>query len=1512
MHWEVVASLVLVTVSFVPAAGSQVPGPFEPSVTECRDASIHEACQSLEPGGSAGNEAWTRIDEVPGQGSTIAVDEATMMVGSPFPGQVEVFEASEDGWTKTSNLRRPSFLSNESQFGESIAIDGNTAVVGASGVGSDPGVALVYERGADGWQLSQALRPASAIPGDHIGGHVALDGDRIVVSDPWQGKESPDLPAAYVFENTDGAFEQTARLLPSDLDEAPALPVAIDGQRAFVLDDPDGRLEVFNTSKSDEAPLRVLELQESSRPASLDAIGDVAVVGLPGSDRVHVFDLSQETRGPTATLTPPDEAEAFGHDVALADPSMLVVGDPSIGDDAGAGYVYERGPDGWRLADELVPRDADPRDRFGFGVAAANSTTPRAFLAAPLDVNPQGTEGSVAVFGPCRPASPVSRNVHEGTMAAEDLSPQAPENPDGPSVSDRVHERNCQRVAEIEDPNRSTRVAGETACFNGAGSAACEGEVALAGTGSAQCAGGPTPIPSCAAASATGPTQGAVAASGTDDANGRFAAASGTGDANAQTVAASGDGRASGSVAVSVFGCAQGTIAVDGFCARGPQTPFGTVDVRPTGDASGSFLAVSGTGQARCEAAATAGEPTCLAFSAGNDATCQQRSGCTAVSGTGQARCEEQRIIVPSCTAVSGTGPARGPIAVSGTQDAIGVVAISGTGDARSTTIGIAASGTGNASSSNGAAISGTGEADGRLAEASGTRCEDEPAHPPIEVTEHEGENGFVRAHAPVTGQPLYRPGSGVTSGNGTAEDPYVIEKLCVSAARDVPAVRIANTQAHVVVRNNTITRNPATQVTMAPGVVVENAANVTVEQNAIRHHGNGVSLDGVEQVNVTSNQLQDLRDDGIALWAGSGNRIAGNVVTETGSSGILVADGGNRLEANVVREVPRVGGIALVGANPTTLVDNQLHGAGLVVNGETAKEFDHRVGPSNTVNGEPIRYVHGQADARISGPAGQVIVVDTDELHVNGVSVGNAKTGIRLVQTDQATVSNVLVENARRGLEAKNSNVEIRDTRVRDANVGLWLKQDRASRVTNASVSNVGDAIVIEDAARTQVRDTALLNTTRGLVIDTSVEIQADDLHIESGENSEIGAQVEDSSRVDLTNVTVEGRSLGVFRPALHVASSDHVTIADANLSRVETGIGIGDADDVSVQNASILRGDGGIVGHDANDVELRGIDVADGYGPAVDLAAVTDARLVDNELSTSREGLTVRDSANVEILENTMTGNEAAGIHVVGTEAVRVASNQVVGNDQRGIHIDEADSGGRFSTLHLEGNDVIDNGYTGIEVIGDGMRAVANTLRGNDGPGLDVQGDHANLQTNVVEDQNGTGIVLDGWMAEVEDNRVSGNDAGLRVTGDRAEIVSNTIEDNRGDGLVLDVERFGRDVDRSENATVRSNRVSGNAGNGILMDRARNAVVELNEVRSNSAGVWIHTGSGHEMHGNNIVGHAIAGLRAVNVTETLDARHNWWGCQDGPGASDCDDVYGNVAFDPWLSEPYPPAGPS
>jgi hypothetical protein len=113
----------------------------------------------------------------------------------------------------------------EDYFGGSIALDGETLVVGASNEdgsaagGEDDnsapcaGAAYVFTRSGTGWVQQARLKASDAEAGDSFGLSVAIDGDTLVVGAPY---EDSIAGAAYVFTRSGTGWSQQARLKASN------------------------------------------------------------------------------------------------------------------------------------------------------------------------------------------------------------------------------------------------------------------------------------------------------------------------------------------------------------------------------------------------------------------------------------------------------------------------------------------------------------------------------------------------------------------------------------------------------------------------------------------------------------------------------------------------------------------------------------------------------------------------------------------------------------------------------------------------------------------------------------------------------------------------------------------------------------------------------------------------------------------------------------------------------------------------------------------------------------------------------------------------------------------------------------------------------------------------------------------------------------------------------------------------------------------------------------------------
>ena len=318
-------------------------------------------------------------------------------------------------------------------FGISVAIDGDTAVVGADRANDRRGSAYIFTRDSTG-DWTQQVKIDGEETGDQFGWSVAVDGDTVVVgAHAYDGEDASNTTlvnsgAAYVITkpdtdangdgstdwtdwnslDDDGRAGLTAKLTPT-VPEAYAFfggSVALDDSTLVIgsrLYDAGGRLGagaayVFTKDSgtgvwSQAAKLTAsTSLQLAYLGYSLAVDGDTVLVGAYGDDTVrgelgsgsaYVFDKPSGgwTDGnETAKLTASDPQPSgyFGFSVAL-DGDTAVIGasqhnHPVTGAGSGAAYVFTRESGVWGEKAKLTASDAAAKDNFGVSVAVEGDT----------------------------------------------------------------------------------------------------------------------------------------------------------------------------------------------------------------------------------------------------------------------------------------------------------------------------------------------------------------------------------------------------------------------------------------------------------------------------------------------------------------------------------------------------------------------------------------------------------------------------------------------------------------------------------------------------------------------------------------------------------------------------------------------------------------------------------------------------------------------------------------------------------------------------------------------------------------------------------------------------------------------------------------------------------------------------------------------------------------------------------------------------------------------------------
>ncbi len=159
-----------------------------------------------------------------GFGSAVSLKGDTLVVGSPgkddalVSGDVFVYERSGTAWALKATLNVAGLTGSDS-FGTILDFDGETIAVGAFGQDSSKGAVYVYNKPAGGWSdkgHDALLIADDAQANDFFGGSVAVDGDTILVGANGRDDNGSKSGAAYVFVHTGSGWVQQAKLMASD------------------------------------------------------------------------------------------------------------------------------------------------------------------------------------------------------------------------------------------------------------------------------------------------------------------------------------------------------------------------------------------------------------------------------------------------------------------------------------------------------------------------------------------------------------------------------------------------------------------------------------------------------------------------------------------------------------------------------------------------------------------------------------------------------------------------------------------------------------------------------------------------------------------------------------------------------------------------------------------------------------------------------------------------------------------------------------------------------------------------------------------------------------------------------------------------------------------------------------------------------------------------------------------------------------------------------------------------
>ena len=344
-------------------------------------------------------------------GGAIAIDTDTLVVGArrlnSFTGAAYVFTRSGTSWSQQAKLTGSDATTNDN-FGWSVDISGDTIVVGSKNASSGSttyvGAVYIYTRSGTSWSQQAKLQPSSVSQMQLFGQSVAISGDTIVIGAEGETNSSgSQAGSVYVYTRSGTSWSQQANFVGSDTAAGDYFGQSVQMENDTIIasasqigGDAAGAVYVFTrsgTSWSQQAKLTASDAATNDyfgyhSGNSIAISGDTVVVGAYGDDdggstsgSAYVFTRSGTSWSQQAKLTASDAAayNEFGNATAIEGDTIVIGSHQSDNggfyvDYTGSAYIYTRSGTSWTQVKKIQSSDIQAGDNFGKSVAIYSNT----------------------------------------------------------------------------------------------------------------------------------------------------------------------------------------------------------------------------------------------------------------------------------------------------------------------------------------------------------------------------------------------------------------------------------------------------------------------------------------------------------------------------------------------------------------------------------------------------------------------------------------------------------------------------------------------------------------------------------------------------------------------------------------------------------------------------------------------------------------------------------------------------------------------------------------------------------------------------------------------------------------------------------------------------------------------------------------------------------------------------------------------------------------------------------
>ena len=308
-----------------------------------------------------------------------------------FMGASYIFKRDGNTWSEEQKLLASDGNAND-EFGFAVSISGDYVIVGARMKDNKQGAAYIFKRDGNTWTEEQKLLASDGDTLDQFGNSVSISGDYAIVGARMKDNRQG---ASYIFSRNNTTWTEEQKLLASDaaLDDRFGWSVSIAGNYAIVGatgdDNNKGSAYIFKrdgTTWTEEQKLLANDGNAEDWFGVVSISENYAIVGAQGDDNwkgsVYIFRrdgltwIEQEKCSPTSC----PENSSLGRTVSLSENSAIVGApyDTINGSNSGAAYIISdfvvgigddlsQNPDDFRLG-QNYPNPFNPATKISYSI----------------------------------------------------------------------------------------------------------------------------------------------------------------------------------------------------------------------------------------------------------------------------------------------------------------------------------------------------------------------------------------------------------------------------------------------------------------------------------------------------------------------------------------------------------------------------------------------------------------------------------------------------------------------------------------------------------------------------------------------------------------------------------------------------------------------------------------------------------------------------------------------------------------------------------------------------------------------------------------------------------------------------------------------------------------------------------------------------------------------------------------------------------------------------------------